>query len=63
MSAMITVCPNLLKCVLMSTDAKPVTQTAEVEVNSASMKETGAAAQLMGSHSKTAPTKMAPLNP
>ena len=27
------------------------------------LKETGAAAQLMGSHSKTAPTKMAPLNP
>ncbi len=43
--------------------ARPVTQTAEVDVNRASTKDTGISFQLMGSHKRTAPIKMAPLNP
>ena len=59
MSPRMTAWPNPLNAVAVSTTTSPVTQTAEVAVNSASMKEMRPPRALGGSQSKTAPPRMA----
>jgi len=60
---MITVCPNLVKYVPLSTTTSPVTHTAEVDVNKASKNEIRPVCVEMGSESKIAPIKMRAAKP
>ena len=57
MSTRMTICPNSVKCVPVSTTTRPVTQEADVAVNSASKKLSGSPWEAMGNISSSAPRR------
>ena len=61
-SKSITICPNKLHCVAVSTVIKPVTHTADTDVNSASMYFGGEATELIGKDSSALPTSITAKN-